>query len=244
MLIKLVKAFTKDKNQGNPAGVVLDADVFSEEEMQSIASQIGFSETSFIQTSDKADFKVRFFSPIHEEILCGHGTIATFHTLIEYGKIKFRESDKVTVTQETKAGVLSIICHKDGLIKMIQNKPEFFDFKPDKTEIAKLLNIDKEDILEHPLEIVSTGKPKLMIPVNSLEILFKIKPDLEGIKEFCKKSDVRGFYPFTFETKEKDSDIHARQFNPLAGINEDPITGTAAGPLGAYLKHHKLIEKN
>ena len=81
---------------------------------------------------------------------------------------------------------------------------------------------------------LSTGTAKLIIPVKSLDILYGIKPDLDGIKEYCKRTETKGFYPFTFETKE-NSDFHVRQFNPLAGINEDPITGVAAGALRAYI---------
>ncbi len=71
----------------------------------------------------------------------------------------------------------------------------------------------------------------------------KIQPDLEGIKEYCRKTESRGIYCYTTETMEENSDFHARQFNPLAGINEDPITGVAAGALGSYIKKHKLSDK-
>ena len=74
-------------------------------------------------------------------------------------------------------------------------------------------------------------------------MLKKIKPDLEGIKEYCKNTEARGMYPYTTETIEKESDFHTRQFNPLAGINEDPVTGVAAGALGSYIKEHKLSNK-
>lgn len=235
----LVKAFTKDESQGNPAGVILDADNLSGGQMLKISAELGFSESAFVQKSVKAEFRIRFFTPTQEVDLCGHATIAAVHTLREERKIS---NDFISV--ETKAGVLPIECRKDGLIEMAQAKPKFGKSDHSKNEIARLLNISESEILDHPIEIVSTGTPKLIIAVNSLDTLFKIKPDLAGIKKYCQDHAVKGFYPFTFETLEEDSDFHARQFNPLAGIDEDPITGVAAGALGAYIARHKLLEKN
>ena len=241
--VKLVNAFTKSLKGGNPAGVVLDADKLTDNQMIDISSKLGFSESAFVQKSKNADFKVRFFSPTQEVDLCGHATIATFHTLIELGKIDFGTLDTKIVTQETKSGILPVECNKNGLIVMTQKKPKFYQIKNDRELISKLLGIKITDLMEHPIQSVSTGVAKLIIPVKSLNVLYRIKPDLDGIKEYCKDKGTKGFYPFTFETKE-NSDFHARQFNPLAGINEDPITGVAAGALGAYIVHHKLSEKN
>ena len=63
------------------------------------------------------------------------------------------------------------------------------------------MGILEEDILDYPIQAVSTGTPKLIIPVDSLETLFKIKPDLSGIKKYCQKHSAKGFYPFTFAQK-------------------------------------------
>src|SRR3972149_3933249 len=95
----LVKAFTKDSDQGNPAGVILGADDLTDLQMISISAELGFSESAFVQTSSKADFKVSFFTPNEEVPLCGHATIGTFHVLHEKGLISQGVS-----TQETKAG--------------------------------------------------------------------------------------------------------------------------------------------
>lgn len=239
----IVNAFTENPKGGNPAGVIIDANNLSEQKMIEISSELGFSESAFVQESDKADLRIRFFSPTQEVDLCGHATIATFHSLNEAGKIDFGKLESKIVTQETKSGVLPVECYKNGLIVMTQKKSEFYPIENDRDLISKLLNIKTDDLMEYPIQSVSTGVPKLIIPVKSLDVLFRIKPDLEGIKEYCKRTGTKGFYPFTFETKE-NSDFHARQFNPLAGINEDPITGVAAGALGAYINKHKLLEKN
>ena len=241
--IKLIKVFTRDRDNGNPAGVVLDADSLSEKDMLKISSDLGFSESAFVMKSEKADYKVRFFSPAQEVDICGHATIAVFHSLIEKGIIDFISRDKKTLTMETKSGVFPITCHKDGIIEMVQDKAQYNDVAVDKSDIAKLLNIKETDIGDFPLQIVSVGTPKLIIPLASIDALFRIKPNLEGIQKCCEKTGAKGFYPFSFETIDKDSDFHARQFNPLFGIDEDPVTGVAAGALGAYIVYNKISEK-
>ncbi len=241
--IYLVKAFTKDKKQGNPAGVMLDANGLSPEQMTQISANLDYSESAFVSNSDKADFRVRFFSPTQEVDLCGHATIATFHTLAEQGQIKFVSDKPVVKTQESGAGVLPVTCYPDGLVMMTQTDPKFDPEVKDRNEVAKLLNIPASSLEDMPIQSVSTGTPKLMIPLKSRQFLFDINPNLTGIAEYCRQNGTKGFYPFTTDTLDKDSDFHARQFNPLAGIDEDPITGVAAGALGAYIAHHKFSPK-
>lgn len=239
--VYLIKAFTQDPEQGNPAGVIFDADDLEDRQMIQIAAELGFSESAFVSKSEHADFKVRFFSPKQEVPLCGHATIATFHTIFESKRAAIDKEGFVQLTQETLAGILPVRINSDGLITMTQTSPVFYEGSHDKKEIADLLGMSAEDILDFPIELVSTGSPKLMIPIKNLDSLFAIKPNLEGISKYCSESEVHGFYPLTTETKDGNSDFHARQFNPLAGITEDPITGAAAGALGAYSVKHKVL---
>lgn len=240
--VQLVKAFTTDKSQGNPAGVVLNADELSDKQMLRIAAELGFSESAFVQYSTKADFRVRFFSVKQEVDFCGHATIATFHALIEQGKIVLDGKDQTTLKQETKAGILPVVCHQDNKIVMGQNDPVFGSIESDKSVIAALLNIEPVSLADTPIQVVSTGTPKLMIPIASLESVRSIQPDFSGISEYCRAHNIKGFYPFTTKTLRDSSDLYARQFNPLAGIDEDPITGIAAGALGCYADKYGLVK--
>lgn len=241
--IHLVKSFTQEKEFGSPTGVVLDTETLTEQQMQSIATELNFAESVFVLPSEKADFKLRFFAPNHEVDLCGHATIASFHALVEQDMIAFGKESSVELVQETRAGILAITCHKDGLIVMEQKEPTFGEIEENKDRIAELLSITRTDFLREPLQVVSTGTPKLLIPVMSLEALRDIRPDNEGIKEYCRSTSARGFYPFTMETPIAGTDFYARQFNPLADENEDAITGVAAGALGCYAQKYKLLSK-
>ena len=233
----LVKAFTLDKNQGNPAGVTLDADGLTDEQMRRIAQKVGASESVFVQESKKADFKLRFFSSVVEINLCGHAALAAAHCLKQNSA-----TEKESIRFETKAGIVEVT-YQDELMLMRMPTPTSMPCKVEKPEIASLLNINYSEILDFPFEIISTGTPKMMIGIKSLKSLFAITPDFEAIKTLCLKTGARGLYAFTSETIDPSSDFHARQFNPLAGINEDPVTGVAAAALGAYATKHNLLNK-
>jgi len=239
----LVTSFTQDKHAGNPAGVVLHAESLSDEQMQRIATKLGFAETAFVLPSDKADFRLRFFAPNHEVDLCGHGTIATFHVLRTQGLVDLENKEKNSLIQETRAGLLTVTCHQDGRIVMAQTDPIFGEIEKDKARIAALLGIIESDMVEDlPTQVVSTGTPKLLIPLKSLAAVRAITPDIEGIKAYCRATTARGFYPFTTESPIAGADFYARQFNPLADENEDPVTGVAAGALSCYAKKYRLYD--
>ncbi|HVQ44254.1 MAG TPA: PhzF family phenazine biosynthesis protein [Candidatus Saccharimonadia bacterium] len=240
----LVKSFTQDQAAGNPAGIVLDADKLTDQQMQHIATELGFAETMFVLPSSKADFRLRFFAPNHEVDLCGHGTIASFHVLLEQGRLDLDGHEAKDFTQETRAGLLGVTVHGDGRVVMTQNNPTFTEIEEDKANIARLLGIAQNDISsESPIQIVSTGTPKLLIPLRTLPSLRSVKPELKGIKDYCRTTPARGFYPFTTESPIAGTDFFARQFNPLADENEDPVTGVAAGALGCYAKKYHVYDK-
>jgi PhzF family phenazine biosynthesis protein len=235
----LVNSFAKTATGGNTAGVVLDADNFQEADMKKIAKVIGHSETAFVSKSGVADFKVRFFTPEEEVDLCGHATIATFHTLLEQGCIR---SGKYT--QETKAGVLQVEVHDDHTIMMNQNTPQFLDIVS-KEEIAESLNIGLEEIVDSlPIQVVSTGLRDIMVPIKNLELLSAIKPHFDKVAEASRKYDTIGYHLFTLDTL-GEVHAHTRNLAPLYGIPEESATGTSNGALASYLfEYGKINTKN
>ncbi len=229
----LVKAFTKNKDAGNPAGVINYAGHLSDLQMQSIASRLGFSESVFVSESTQAECRLRYFTPTCEVDACAHATIAAMHVL---------EADRVE-SYETNKGTHSIKREYDGNIVLTQEKPTIGD-KISKRAIAKLFGISHKKIpLEWDCRVVSTGVPKLIVPIADLKTLHEIKPDLEAIKSFCAYYPCKGVYLFSTETIDEHSDAHTRQFNPLYGIDEDPVTGVAAGALGAYFAYMGMVER-
>ena len=127
---------------------------------------------------------------------------------------------------------------------MFQSKPSFKGIKIKFQDIADSLKVDIPDIdTTRPQQIVSTGLFTLPINIKSLDILKNIKPDFEKISILCKKFNIGSFHLFSFETIDEDSIYHARNFAPLYGVKEDPVTGTANGAISSYLIKNKIIEK-
>jgi len=239
-----VDAFTKTKLAGNPAGVVTNAEGLTEKQMQQIAREMNNSETAFIlpATTDQADIRIRFFTPTTEVPICGHATIgANFAWAVE------NNLPSQTIVQETGAGNLPIDILKKGesyQITMTQgqisvDEPLSSDIQ---LRILKSLGISEQQRnLKFPMAIASTGAAKVMIAVDNQQTLDNLTPDLEALKAITPDINCNGYYVF-FVTPNKKELIHGRMFSPASGINEDPVTGNANGPLGAYLVKYNLVE--
>lgn len=241
-----VNAFTESLNGGNPAGVVLDSPSLTDKQMKKVSKDLAVSETAFVFPSKKADFRIRFFSPTVEVDLCGHATIASFYAMA----LKGLYSRTSIIKQETNAGILPVNIEFKGdqkvdRVMMTQCKPVFKNVKLDVSMIADSLNISYSEIDSSlPTQSVSTGLFTLPICIKSFDVIKTINPDFEMIKKICRKVRVGSFHLFTFDTLDPHSTYHARNFAPLYGINEDPVTGTANGAACSYLFKNKLIENN
>ena len=226
-----VTAFSENTQGGNPAGVVLNADQLTEARMREIAKEVGYSETAFVMGSDKADFKVRFFTPVDEVDLCGHATVATFNLLRELGRITLGE-----YTQETKAGVLKLRVNARD-IYMEQNRPDYYEVIQPKEIVGCFESQEVDYISPMPVEVVSTGLKDIILPVKDLETLLTLKPNLDFIHEISLKYDAVGIHAFCIDPI-RPSLAYARNFAPRYGIDEESATGTASGALACYLKKH------
>lgn len=239
-----VDAFTKTKLAGNPAGVVTNADGLSDLQMQKIARELNNSETAFIMqpTTDKADIRIRFFTPTTEVPICGHATIgANFARAVE------KSLNSQTIIQQTGAGNLPIeITKQADSYQITMTQGEISVQEPLSSDIQKqilrALGItEKQRNRACPMAIASTGAAKVMIAVDSQTTLDNLEPDLEALKEITPQIDCNGYFVFVI-TPNKDALIHGRMFSPANGINEDPVTGNANGPLGAYLIKYSLVK--
>ncbi|WP_336000091.1 PhzF family phenazine biosynthesis protein [Halorientalis halophila] len=237
----LVDAFTDEPLAGNAAGVVPDGDGLDDEQMQAVAAELGASETVFLRESDAADRAIRYFTPKTEVDMCGHATIASHAYLYERGEIDAGEH-----TLETEAGVLDIEVTDDGGVWMTQNQPEIRRVDLDYDRVADALGIDVaalEDVgADLPLARSTTGLPFLVVPVNFMEHLSALDPDMRAIEDLSHEFDTAGVYAFTFDTLEQESTLHGRMFAPKEGVPEDPVTGTASGAVGAYLREFEAFD--
>lgn len=231
----LVDAFTDEPLAGNAAGVVPDADDLTDAQMQAVARELAVSETAFLLSSTTADRKVRYFTPTQEVDLCGHATVGSHAAL--YGDATI---DPGVHTLETNVGVLEIEVTDEGRVWMTQDAPTVREVDLDYDAAGAALGIDPaafRDVgADLPAAAASTGLPFLVVPVNFLEHLSAMSPDMAAIDELAARYDCTGVYVFTFDALDADSTLHARMFAPGAGVPEDPVTGTASGACGAYLR--------
>ena len=234
--MRIVDAFTDEPLAGNAAGVVPDGEGLSDEAMQAIARELAVSETAFLLPSDRADRRVRYFTPTQEIDLCGHATIASHVHLFEDGAV-----EAGTHSLETNVGVLEIEIEDDGTVWMTQDDPEIRRVDLDYDRVADVLGVDPAGLTELEDElsmaVSSTGVPFLLVPAAYLENVGEADPDMAAVEELCEDVDATGVYLYTFDALEAESTLHGRSFVPLAGVPEDPVTGTASGAVAAYLDH-------
>ncbi|QQT23357.1 PhzF family phenazine biosynthesis protein [Staphylococcus equorum] len=236
-------AFSKKPNKGNPAGVVLNGDDLTETEMQDVAFKVGFNETAFPIASDRADLRIRYFSPKQEMELCGHATMATIYALKTNGWLE----NKKELTIETNAGVLPIRITKNEQkeihITMKQALPQFKKFEGSTYDLAKAIGIEEVDFDDElPIMYGSTGAWTLLIPIKSLDIFNKMEPNNKVFSSILNEIPNASVHPFCLESYYEEADMHGRHFSStFSGTIEDPVTGTASGVMGAYFA--KYIKK-
>ena len=239
-----IDSFTKEKFKGNPAGVVVNADGLNDYQMQQIARELNNSETAFLFHSDSADCDgiIRYFTPNTEVPICGHATIAAM-----YAKAIEEKLDSCILRFKTKIGILPFEIIKENenyQILMTQGNFELGDIF-DTTITQKMitaLGLQKSDLDERcPIQIASTGHSKVMIGIKSREKLNTLSPSYNDLAQLSKEINCNGYFVFTFDSNDQDILTYGRMFAPAIGINEDPVTGNANGPLGGYLVQNNLV---
>lgn len=239
-----VDAFTTRRYQGNPAGVVANAAGLGERTMREIARELNNSETAFILpgSGPDHDVHVRFFTPTTEVPVCGHATVAAHYVMALEGRPPGR------CRQLTGAGVQHVaVSARDGdfLVRIEQGRPAF-EPPLDQEVVARLLaalGLGPADLdARCPVQFVSTGHGKVMIGIRRRSVLQALAPDRQALVAVSRAIGKTGFFAFTLDTPGDDPALTwGRMFAPAIGIDEDPVTGNANGPLGAYLVEHGLI---
>ena len=242
-----VDSFTKEKFKGNPAGVVVNADGLNDEQMQLIARELNNSETAFLFSADdnNCDGVIRYFTPKTEVPTCGHATIGAM-----YAKAVEENLNSCVLKIKTKIGILPFeIIKQDNDYQVIMNQGQFELSPAFDNIIAQKLNaglgLSNSDLDEKcPIQIASTGHSKVMIGIKSRKKLNNLNPDYQKLSELSKLINCNGYFVFTFDSNNKDILTYGRMFAPAVGINEDPVTGNANGPLGGYLVQNKIVKHN
>jgi len=251
--------FTDQPFTGNPLAVFPEGEGLNGEQMQQIAREMNLSESVFVLPSDKEGVlrKLRIFTPFSELPFAGHPIAGTWNCLAREGIVPAPEggTGTVKIKHEVGIGVLPVeIDFKAGeptRVVMTQGKFEIkaeIDDWQDQADIARGLGLSREDLDETlPIQACSTGNTMLMVPIRSLADLGRCRTNIPLLEEVYARngftsSGATGCYAFTRETIEVGaSRAHARFFAPSDNMPEDPATGSASGPLGCYLVHHRIV---
>ena len=238
-----VDAFTDQLFSGNPAGVVLGADVLNDEEMLAIARELHNADTAFVLKADSSDhdLRVRFFTPRTESGFVGHATVATHFVLSRNGAATGRKR------QRQKAGLVEVEIRGDGAGRRVairQAPAPLGRELNDRERLAVLdaLALSSGDLdARCPLRICGAGSTRLLIGVRSADQLKNLKPDFSRLTTLSAQLGASGHFVFTMHHGQRDCLTESRMFCPALGIPEDPVSGNAHGILGAYLAHHGLL---
>jgi trans-2,3-dihydro-3-hydroxyanthranilate isomerase len=241
-----VDAFTHRPLGGNPCAVLFDTQAMEDATMLAIAKEMNLSETAFVQPSQTCDFAVRYFTPAEEIPLAGHPTIATTYALIATGRLAVKPGI-TTLSLELTVGPIAVEVYSspEGIdrIMMTQLKPQFLGTLPPEN-VMPVFGLQTSDILPNaPIEIVSTGTPQLMIPVNGPDALRRAQLNIPAYTALREKAAFFSPHLFCLGGATPEGDTFARHFGVPPDTMEDPFTGSATGGMAAYLWHHNLIER-
>lgn len=207
----IVDSFTKEAFKGNPAGVCIVEQTLNDSQMQTIAIELGLSETAFIQViEEETVYGIRYFSPKMEIPLCGHATLAASKVIFE----RFPTIDHLSFT--TKHGLELPILRKDQLIVM-----EFPIYDTIPMEAPQKL-LDALGILEINTSAYNSETEILLLEIEDSEALSALEPNFEQLVK--SHNSINGVL-VTAKSSNPLYDFESRYFWPWSGTNEDPVTG-------------------
>ncbi len=243
MRFYLVDVFAETKYSGNQLAVFRDSGRLTGPQMQRIAQEMHYSETTFITSEKEHDggYDVRVFTPEQELPFAGHPTLGTAYIL--QSKIIKRPVPQVRLNLEVGQIPVTFTYSrgKAGILWMKQKEPSFggiFDPKP----VADFLGLIESDLDERfPVMEVSTGFPFLIVPLKNLKAIQRIQLDRAKYLRFAENTESKIILVFSPETYGKGNDLNVRVLSPSPAIPEDPATGSGNGCLAAYLAKHRYF---
>jgi trans-2,3-dihydro-3-hydroxyanthranilate isomerase len=237
----ILDVFAESKYAGNQLAVFRNAAEIPSAEMQQLAREINFSETTFILSDElqNGGFDVRIFTPREEIPFAGHPTLGTAHII--RNEILKGQVDEVRLN--LKVGQIPVSFGADGYGWMKQVEPIFGQQHSAETLAAVLgLGVDEIDT-RTPIQEVSTGLPFFIVPLKSLAALNMAKVNLDKCFALIKNTVAKGILVFCPEAHEAGNDIGVRVFVDYYGIPEDPATGSGNGCLAGYLVRYRYFGK-
>ncbi len=210
-----VDSFTSEVFKGNPAGVCITETSLDEATMFAIAAEMAVSETAFLALDT---MQLRWFTPVVEVSLCGHGTLAVAHILREQGF--YNTGD--TLEFKTLSGVLSAHLDEDN-IHLLFPAPSLDMQESPNLDLLKSLGLAQSNLIAY-----GQFDTKQLIVIDNESILKALSPDFSGLLK------LKGRGVLVTAKSDAGVDFVSRYFAPWVGVNEDPVTGSAHCALCVY----------
>jgi len=228
----ILDVFTNQPYAGNPLGVFLNYGNLTEQEMQKIARELNFSETTFINSLHKeaGGYPVRIFTPTREIPFAGHPVIGAAHILHRY----IEQAGADTILLNLPIGQIPVSV-AENTYWMTHQQP-IFGKELSKELLSRVLRLSSNAFASDlPVVEVSTGLPFTLVPLRSIEAVGRANLDPVEYKSFADSVTAKGIMVFCEKGYDPHQHLAARVFVPHLGVPEDPATGSAAGCLAAYL---------
>jgi trans-2,3-dihydro-3-hydroxyanthranilate isomerase len=232
--------FARKRFEGNQLAVFPEGAGLSDEEMQSLAQEIHFSETTFILSNRPNDrgWPVRIFTPAREVPFAGHPTLGT--AFVVWDRFAGRKEDEIKL--DLKVGVVPVAVEEKGERLVMTQVPPKFGVEVEPVAAAQVLGLAPGDIDgRFPVEEVSTGLPFLIVPVKTLAAMQGIKVNLAEYYRLTDRLEAKALLAFSPETIDRQCRLHVRVFCDYYDVPEDPATGSANGCLCAWLVRHRYL---
>jgi trans-2,3-dihydro-3-hydroxyanthranilate isomerase len=234
--------FTNVRFGGNPLAVLPDAGGLSTVQMQQVAREFNYSESTFVLPGpDKFTKQVRIFTPTREVRFAGHPNIGTAFTLASMGQFGGFEGEVRVVFEEAAGSVPISIRHQNSELWCELRAPESLSLGPSMPVdlVASALSLKPEDIVTgtHQPLVASVGLPFVMVEVTNRAALERARSNIPAMETIHSQGVMPDILLYVCSADEFD--IRARMFAPLDGVPEDPATGSANCALVAMLGHFK-----
>lgn len=238
--------FTDRPFEGNQLAVFPDPPRMAADEMQTIAREMNFSESTFIYPRESdGDVRMRIFTPGEELPIAGHPTVGSTFALALEGVIA---RGRTSFVFELGVGPTPVSLEWDGdklaFVWMTQPNPTFGATIDDRRGLARALGVEPDTLVrEYPAQWVSCGVPYMLIPLTSRSAVDAVTLDRRALIQCYGAVGIAEVpvYLFTTEGSREGKTVYSRMLAPGFGISEDPATGSAAGPLGSYLVQHGIV---
>lgn len=231
--IRIVDVFTEKPLAGNQLAVVLDGRGIASGDMQRIAREMNFSETTFVLPPEDSSHaaRVRIFTPAMELKFAGHPTIGTAWVLLDEGIAK---GDQLVLEE----GVGPISVRRDGaMLWMTHPQVEFKGVFPH-ARVTEAIGLEESAAIpDVPAQLVTTGTPFLFIALKDKSVVDNAVSDRPRLVRLLDGHDAHGVFLFTTAGARR---LYSRMV--AMDIPEDPATGSASGPLGAFAVKYGLVE--